>query len=344
MDGILNIYKEKGYTSHDVVAKLRGILRQKKIGHTGTLDPEAEGVLPVCVGKATKVCDLLTDKNKTYRAVLLLGRVTDTQDLTGTLLRESPVTCTEEDVRRCIAGFVGEQEQIPPMYSAIRVNGKKLYELARKGIEVERAARKITIYEITVERLELPEVELTVHCSKGTYIRTLCSDIGERLGCGGCMKSLLRTQAGPFLLKDSLRLGEIEAARDEGRLHQIVWDTDEVFLKLPGVLLTPEAERLVQNGNPLSPELLRSCTKLVPFERPGKKAGNAPGNVAVAGMVREQSRKTDAENRQDQNAFATEAPESSDNRQLRIYGPSGMFLAIYGYSPTKRSWRAVKMF
>ena len=135
-DGIINVYKERGFTSHDVVAKLRGILRQKKIGHTGTLDPEAEGVLPVCLGSATKVCELLTDKEKTYRAVLLLGVTTDTQDVTGTVLEEKPVTCEEAAVRDCIASFVGEQDQIPPMYSALTVNGKKLYELARQGVEV----------------------------------------------------------------------------------------------------------------------------------------------------------------------------------------------------------------
>ena len=141
-DGIINVYKERGFTSHDVVAKLRGILRQKKIGHTGTLDPEAEGVLPVCLGSATKVCELLTDKEKTYRAVLLLGVTTDTQDATGTVLKETPVACEQEAVRDCIASFVGEQDQVPPMYSALKVNGKKLYELARQGIEVERNGQK----------------------------------------------------------------------------------------------------------------------------------------------------------------------------------------------------------
>lgn len=153
MDGILNIYKEPGFTSHDVVAKLRGILRQKKIGHTGTLDPDARGVLPVCLGKATKLCALLTDEGKEYEAVLLLGRTTDTQDAGGTTLREDPEGAgrlSEEEVRACIRSFVGEQEQIPPMYSALKVNGRKLYELAREGIEVERKARKVHFYEIQV--------------------------------------------------------------------------------------------------------------------------------------------------------------------------------------------------
>lgn len=252
IDGIINVYKECGYTSHDVVAKLRGILKQKKIGHTGTLDPEAQGVLPVCLGKATKVCDLITDRDKTYRAVLLLGRTTDTQDITGQTLAEKAVTCTEEEILSCIQEFVGIQEQIPPMYSALRVDGRRLYELARQGIEVERKPRTVVIHNIITEAVNLPEVTMTVTCSKGTYIRTLCHDIGAALGCGGCMKSLLRTKAGPFELEDSVTLKTIEQYRDEGRLHEIVKSTDSVFLQFDALELTPEAERLVRNGNPLS--------------------------------------------------------------------------------------------
>ena len=259
INGIINVYKERGYTSHDVVAKLRGILRQKKIGHTGTLDPEAQGVLPVCLGNATKVCDLLTDRTKEYRAVLRLGTVTDTQDLTGTVLETHEPSCTEEEVRDCIEGFVGTQEQIPPMYSALKVNGKKLYELARQGVEVERKARTITVSEIRIHEIRLPEAEFTVVCSKGTYIRTLCHDIGARLGCGGCMKSLLRTKVGPFCLEDSLRLDEIAELRDAGELSRAVQPTDSVFAHLPQLVLTPEAERLVRNGNPLHEELLREA-------------------------------------------------------------------------------------
>lgn len=259
MDGIINVYKEQGYTSHDVVAKLRGILKMKKIGHTGTLDPEAQGVLPVCLGKATKVCDLLTDKTKTYQAVLLLGKVTDTQDTTGEVLQEQPVLCTAEEVRACIEGFVGTIEQIPPMYSALKVNGKKLYELARQGIEIERKGRTVTIERITIDEIALPEIKMTVTCSKGTYIRTLCHDIGAALGCGGCMKSLLRTQVGPFELKDSVTLREIEQYRDETRLDEILNRTDSVFGHLPAVTLQKEAQRLVLNGNPLTIELLADC-------------------------------------------------------------------------------------
>ena len=242
VNGIINVYKEKGYTSFDVVAKLRGIFKQKKIGHTGTLDPDAEGVLPVCLGKATKVCDLLTDKSKEYEAVLLLGKVTDTQDITGTVLEEKDVKVTEEAVRETVLSFVGDYMQIPPMYSALKVNGKKLCDLAREGKTVERQARPVKILTIDILDVTLPRVRMRVHCSKGTYIRTLCQDIGEKLGCGGCMESLLRTQVSEFLLKDALKIGEIEQLVKEctkelppeawSRAHfPFVRSVDSVFLQ-----------------------------------------------------------------------------------------------------------------
>lgn len=189
MDGIINVYKEAGFTSFDVVAKLRGILKQKKIGHTGTLDPDAEGVLPVCLGKATKICEYLTEKDKTYQTVLHLGITTDTQDRSGNVLKEQNVEISAEELLTIIQGFAGKQQQIPPMYSALKVNGQKLCDLARKGIEVERKAREIEIFSIEVQKIDLPFVTMEVHMSKGTYIRTLCHDIGERAGCGGAWKN-----------------------------------------------------------------------------------------------------------------------------------------------------------
>ena len=177
INGVINVYKEKGYTSHDVVAKLRGILHQKKIGHTGTLDPDAEGVLPVCLGRGTKLCAMLTDKRKTYEAVLHLGIETDTQDMTGKRIKECAAEVSQEEIRSCVQSFLGEQMQVPPMYSALKVQGKKLYELAREGIEVERQPRKVVFYEIEIFSIELPRVKFRVTCSKGTYIRTLCHDI-----------------------------------------------------------------------------------------------------------------------------------------------------------------------
>ena len=192
MDGIIVVNKEQDYTSFDVVAKLRGILKQKKMGHTGTLDPMATGVLPVCLGAGTKLCDMMTDTKKIYRAVMLLGKDYDTEDITGELLSEAEVNATEEEIRDCVQAFVGEIEQLPPMYSAVKVNGKKLCDYARAGKEVERKPRKVTIHEIEIEKIDLPYVTMKVTCSKGTYIRTLCREIGEKLGCHGCMPSLVR--------------------------------------------------------------------------------------------------------------------------------------------------------
>ena len=248
--GVINIYKEKGYTSHDVVAKLRGILKQKKIGHTGTLDPDAEGVLPVCLGRATKLCDLLTVKNKTYRAVMLLGTVTDTQDTSGKILQKREVHVSEEEVRKVIQSFEGTYDQIPPMYSALKVNGKKLYELAREGIEVERKPRSVTIFEIEIESIELPRAVITVKCSKGTYIRTLCHDIGEKLGCGGCMEQLTRTRSGRFSIEESLKISEVEQKVQEGTINEVLTAVDQIFLNDRKVTVRQEYQKLLENGNP----------------------------------------------------------------------------------------------
>lgn len=247
--GIINVYKEKGYTSHDVVAKLRGILGQRKIGHTGTLDPDAEGVLPVCLGKATKVCELLADKDKIYEAILLLGKSTETQDISGAVTEEKEVTCSIKDVYEVIRDFRGEYEQIPPMYSALKVNGRKLYELAREGKTVERKARKVMIHEIKIHEIVLPRVSMTVECSKGTYIRTLCHDIGQRLDCGGCMEKLLRTKVGSFLMEDSLRLDQIEVLKDIGQLEEHVVSIDSMFAEYPAVTVKEEFQKLLDNGN-----------------------------------------------------------------------------------------------
>lgn len=249
LNGVINIRKEAGFTSHDVVAKMRGICGQKKIGHTGTLDPEATGVLPVCLGNGTKLCDMLTDKDKEYVAELLLGTVTDTQDMTGGILNTHPVTVSEEQVREAVLGFVGEYDQIPPMYSALKVNGKKLYELARAGKEVERKARKVNIIEIEILQIQIPVVKMRVACSKGTYIRTLCADIGDRLGCGGCMQSLIRTRVGNFALEDAITLAELQESKDAGRLEEAVISVDSVFADLPALHVVEKWQKLLENGN-----------------------------------------------------------------------------------------------
>ena len=270
-NGILNVYKEAGFTSHDVVAKLRGICGQKKIGHTGTLDPEAVGVLPVCLGNATKLCELLADETKEYEAVLLLGRVTDTQDLHGKILEERDVDVSAEQAEEAVLSFLGKYQQVPPMYSALKVNGRKLYELARAGREVERKPREVRIFSITLLWTALPEVAFRVECSKGTYIRTLCHDIGQKLGCGGTMKSLKRTRVGSFALKDALTLAELERMEKEGRLEEALHPVEEMFAACPRLQVKPGFERLVQNGNEIrsdqavldpgeaSPERVRVC-------------------------------------------------------------------------------------
>lgn len=256
MDGIIVVAKEKGFTSFDVVAKLRGILKQKKIGHTGTLDPDATGVLPVCLGCATKLCDMLTDTTKVYEAKLLLGVVTDTQDTSGIVLEEKAVNVTEEQVKEVIAGFVGTQQQVPPMYSALKVNGKKLYELAREGKTVERKAREITIESIELLEVNLPEVRMLVTCSKGTYIRTLCNDIGEKLGCGGAMASLIRHKTAGFTLEEAKTLNEIEALMKAGEIQTIIKGVDTVFEGYPKAVVKDEFLKMIQNGNALYPNML----------------------------------------------------------------------------------------
>ncbi|MDO4519859.1 MAG: tRNA pseudouridine(55) synthase TruB [Eubacteriales bacterium] len=261
MDGILVINKEKGFTSHDVVAKLRGILHMKKIGHTGTLDPDATGVLPVALGKGTKLVEFLTEKQKGYEAVLHLGLDTDTQDITGTILTEKKVEVSEEQIRETIAGFLGPQLQIPPMYSALKVNGKKLYELAREGIEVERKARPVEFYSIEIKEIKLPFVKIDVLCSKGTYIRTLCHDIGEKLGCGACMESLCRTKSGAYLIKDSLLLAEVEAAVRSETIEEYVIPVEKVLAEFPVVNAVSMADRLLDNGNPVGEHLVRNQVK-----------------------------------------------------------------------------------
>ena len=253
MQGILIVDKPMDWTSFDVVAKLRGICRQKKIGHTGTLDPEAVGVLPVCLGSGTKLCDMLTDKSKEYEAVLLLGQVTDTQDVTGTVLEEHEVTVDEEQAVEAIRSFVGAYEQIPPMYSALKVNGKRLYELARAGKEVERKGRPVEIHSIEILSVSLPEITFRVACSKGTYIMTLCHDIGQKLGCGGTMKSLKRTRVGIFTIDGALKLSQLEELAAQGRLEEKVIPVEAMFTELPALTVKDAFARLIENGNAFYP-------------------------------------------------------------------------------------------
>ncbi len=251
INGIINIYKESGYTSHDVVAKLRGILKQKKVGHTGTLDPEATGVLPVCLGSATKLCDMITDTSKEYEVKMQLGITTDTLDLSGTISSRSEVTVSEKEVEKTMLRFVGGYDQIPPMYSALKVNGKKLYELAREGKEIERKPRRVELPYIKILEMELPYVHYVVGCSKGTYIRSLCADIGEQLGCGAAMAELKRTKVGNFFVEESITLDQTAQYAAEGRLEQYVFASDRIVIGWNGATVKPKAERFLLNGNKL---------------------------------------------------------------------------------------------
>ncbi|MBQ1311928.1 MAG: tRNA pseudouridine(55) synthase TruB [Blautia sp.] len=314
MDGILVINKEKGWTSADVVAKLRHVLHMKKIGHTGTLDPAATGVLPVALGNATGLTEFLTEKKKTYHAVLRLGVTTDTQDMTGTVISEQEVQVTEVQLREALASFLGEQLQLPPMYSAVKQGGKRLYELARKGITVERKERPVTFYELQVLSWENPVASLLVACSKGTYIRTLCNDLGEKLGCGGCMQELIRTASGSFTLEDSHTISEVSAAMEENRAQALVIPTDEILGDYPGTICIPEADRLLQNGNPLTEEQLQ-------------QAGSSAGESGQAGIT-----------------LAQLPGDGKLRGRIRVYQSDGKFTGLYEWSAKRRFYRPVKMF
>lgn len=271
-NGILIVDKPAGWTSQDVAAKLRGVYREKRVGHGGTLDPMATGVLPIFLGRATRAVPFFERADKVYEATLRLGLVTDTQDITGRTLEEHPVDITPEQLEAALEGFRGEIQQIPPMYSAIKVNGQKLYALARKGKEVERAPRPVTIYELTPvgsdpliapviadgndaaapQRQEASgdaslraDVRLRVHCSKGTYVRTLCHDIGAALGCGGCMAALRRTRAGRYGIEQAHTLEEILAAPNP---EALLLPVDSLFSDRPALTVNEAAERKLRNG------------------------------------------------------------------------------------------------
>ena len=249
MTGIVIVDKPAGWTSQDVTARLRRVFGTRRIGHGGTLDPMATGVLPVFVGRATRGVEFFEHADKTYEAVLRLGTVTDTQDSTGTVLEKRPVTVTEAEFRDILPKFTGEIAQIPPMYSAIKVDGKKLYELARAGKEIERKPREITIFSLELLEFFGETAKIRVHCSKGTYIRTLCHDIGAALGCGGCMEALRRTAAGEYTLADSVELDTLlNAERPEDYLR----DVDTLFRQYPAVTLTEKQTLRCRNGNSFS--------------------------------------------------------------------------------------------
>ena len=299
-NGLIIINKDPGFTSSDVVAKLRGILHMRKMGHTGTLDPDAVGVLPVCLGSGTKLVEMIGDTDKEYVAVMRLGVMTDTQDMSGTVLEEIPEetirkTISEQQIIEAAAHFTGEIDQIPPMYSAVKIGGKKLYELARAGKTVERAARRITIHELEVMNVDLPLVTIRVCCSKGTYIRTLCEDMGKYLGTGAAMQHLTRTRVGSFRLDQAITLTRVEEIvhTDPARIEHFILPVDSFFSEAPPLHVKEEALLYLQNGNPLA---LRDtdCTR------------------ELAAKIKQ------------------------ENCLVRMYGSDGKFYAVYRYDHARR--------
>ena len=249
MNGILLIDKDAGWTSNDVVVKLKGILRERRVGHSGTLDPMATGLLVVFVGRATRAVEFAERDEKRYLASLRLGVSTDTQDITGNILETKNVHIGAEALERTLARFTGEQLQIPPMYSAIRIDGKRLYDIARKGGEVERKPRPVIIHELRLLGQEGEDWLLDVRCSKGTYIRTLCHDIGQSLGCGGCMSALRRIEAGGFSVEDAVGMKEMQRLRDEGRIDERLLPVDSLFSGEEVSTASPEEEKRIRCGN-----------------------------------------------------------------------------------------------
>lgn len=249
INGIIVVNKEQGYTSHDVVAVMRKILGIKKVGHTGTLDPQATGVLPVCIGKGTKASDMLTNSDKEYIARVKLGTVTDTEDVWGEVLNQSDFShITQDMIRAAAKKFVGEQTQIPPMYSAVKIGGKKLYEYARSGEEIERKSRTVTIHKIDIESFFEDGFSMRVMCSKGTYIRTLCSDIGKELGVGACMSALVRTKSSIFSIENALTLDQIRAHAEQGSINDIVIPVDALFNDMEKIILDAQNTEKILNG------------------------------------------------------------------------------------------------
>ncbi|HHU04883.1 MAG TPA: tRNA pseudouridine(55) synthase TruB [Clostridiales bacterium] len=248
MTGIIIMDKPRGWTSHDVVARLRGLLREKKIGHSGTLDPMATGVLPVFVGRATRAIEFVDNADKEYLAHLRLGIATDTQDITGTVLYECKQNVSESELREVLERFTGPISQLPPMYSAVKVGGKKLYELARKGIEIERRPRDIVIHKLELVGRKGEDFILRIACAKGTYVRTLCSDIGEALGCGGTLTGLRRTRAGGFTEAEAHTIEAVEKSAFEGRAAELLKPVDSLFAEHPAIYLNPAQEKKCRNG------------------------------------------------------------------------------------------------
>lgn len=266
--GIINIYKEKGYTSHDVVNIVRKKLNRIKTGHTGTLDPDAVGVLPICLGKATKLSEYIASSIKEYKAVVRLGLKTTTQDISGEIIEQKEVNFSKKEIEDVVNSFLGEIKQIPPMYSAIKINGKKLYELAREGKEISRKERIIKIFDIKINKfLDEKNFEIVVLCSKGTYIRTLCNDIGEKLGCFACMAELERTKTGDFYIENAIKLSELDSIIKNNKLNQILIPIEKVLKDYKKITVLENANKFLYNGNKISFDYIKNNINLKENEK-----------------------------------------------------------------------------
>jgi tRNA pseudouridine55 synthase len=312
MDGIFNINKPVGMTSHDVVARVRRLTRQRRVGHAGTLDPAASGVLPVCLGQATRLVEYLSERGKCYRAAVVFGAVTDTYDAEGEVIRSAPVQVTREALEAVIPAFLGRQMQLPPLYSAIKVAGQPLYKLARAGVEVQLQPRPIEIIRLEVVDWQLPVLTLDVECSKGTYIRSLAYDLGERLGCGAHLGGLIRLRSGPFTLDDSLTLEELEQALQDGSWTNYLFAPDEALLDRMAVIVGPATEKRILLGQDVA------------YPPPAAQERASEGEAQTS---------ADA----DADELADAAP------LLRAYSTDGRFLAILRWHAPARVWHPQKV-
>jgi len=310
MDGIFNINKPVGMTSHDVVARVRRLTRQRRVGHAGTLDPAASGVLPICLGQATRVAEYLSESGKRYQAAVIFGAVTDTYDAEGEVLRRAPVQVMRTQIEDALAAFLGRQMQTPPRYSAIKVAGQPLYKLARAGVDVPLEPRPIEIFSLEVLDWQLPNLTLEVECSKGTYIRSLAYDLGERLGCGAYLGGLVRLRSGPFTLDESLKLEELEQALQDGSWINSLYAPDEALLDHTAVIVGSATEQRLLLGQDLS------------YPPPSAQASQREGKAAHSEGKEEQ---------------AAAAP------LLRAYSTDGRFLAILCWQAGARAWHPQKV-
>ena len=318
--GVVILNKEPGFTSFDVVAVCRGIFGQRSVGHTGTLDPMARGVLPVCLGRATKLSDLLTSSEKEYEVEMELGRTTDTDDCTGQLLTEADPEClntvTEQAVREALLAHLGESLQVPPRYAAIKKDGKKLYEYARAGVEVEMPGRPVTIHEIRILEITLPKIRYQVRCSKGTYIRSLCRDVGAELGVGAVMTALSRNSTGGFSLEEAVTLDQLKAAKEAGQLDRYVRPMDQLLTHFPAMQCQEEGRKFLLNGNPLRTSVLK------PMEDPARVQGTS--------------------GRDTESVASENGVDLSDKEVCRVYLDGGL-TALYRYDAGRRQFKNVKM-